>query len=250
MSIAAHAIVAADLRSRQHRLLIRALTLDLDDTLWAVAPAIERAERAVHAYLEQHCPRTAQAFPIPRMRQLRDQVAREHPQLAHDFTAQRKLSLRAALSASGEALDHVEPAFEAFFAARNQVELYADVASGLHRLAARWPIAALTNGNADLRRIGLAGHFRFSLGAREHGAAKPEPSIFLAACERLQVEPSQVLHIGDDPHLDVAGAAGAGLRSCWVNRHGARWPDELPPADIEIQDFGQLLQRLEHPSQS
>lgn len=226
-------------------MLIRALTLDLDDTLWAIAPAIERAEQAVQAYLEQHCPRTAERYPIPHMRRLRDQVAEAHPHLAHDFSAQRRISLSTALQHCGDALDHVEPAFEAFYAARNQVELYDDVVLGLPRLSARWPLAALTNGNADLRRIGLDGHFRFSLGAGEHGAAKPEPSIFHAACERLGLAPRDVLHVGDDPWMDVYGATRAGLRSCWVNRHGARWPSELPPPDLEIAHFDQLLRALD-----
>src|SRR5690606_3140498 len=65
---------------------IRALTLDLDDTLWPVWPAIERAEFAVQEWLAEHAPGTARGFPLERMRQLRDAVARDNPGLAHDFT--------------------------------------------------------------------------------------------------------------------------------------------------------------------
>lgn len=224
--------------------VIRALTLDLDDTLWAVGPAIVRAERAQDAYLRRHCPRTAERYPLEAMRALRDAVAAAHPQLAHDYTEQRRITLARAIADCGEDLAHVDGAFEAFYAGRNEVELYADVHEGLPRLAGRFPLAALTNGNADLVRIGLAGHFRFSLGAREHGAAKPAASIFHAACTRLGLAPEHVLHVGDDPWLDIAGAAEAGLPTCWINRHDTPWPAELPPPRWQARDLNELLQHL------
>lgn len=223
---------------------IVALTLDLDDTLWPVAPAIARAEAAQDAYLRQHCPGTALAFPIESMRALRDRIAAEHPQWAHDFTTQRLLTLRHALASSGDSPEHAEAAFEAFYAGRHAVELYAEVPATLALLARHRPLAALTNGNADLARIGLDHHFRFSLGAREHGAAKPDPGIFHAACARLDAPPSRVLHVGDDPWMDVAGAAAAGLRTCWINRHGQPWPATLAAADLNIQSLDQLLPAL------
>ena len=55
----------------------------------------------------------------------------------------------------------------------------------LARLSARLPIAALTNGNADLARIGIDHHFQVFVSAREHGHAKPDAPIFHATCERL-----------------------------------------------------------------
>ncbi len=226
----------------------RALTLDLDDTLWPVWPAIARAEETLHCWLAEHAPRTAERYPPAAMRLLRDQVARDNPQLAHDFSAQRRLSLATAMAACGEDFPtHADRAFEVFFAGRNQVELYPDVAAALTRLAARYPIAALTNGNADLERIGLRQHFAFSLGAREHGAAKPDASIFLAACERLGCAPHEVLHIGDDPELDVLGARRAGLGTAWINRHDVRWPHS-EVADVCVRDLTELADWLDLPS--
>lgn len=237
------AIIAFRIANRAN-LTFRALTLDLDDTLWPVWPAIARAEEALHRWLAAHAPRTAARYPLAKMRALRDQIARDNPLLAHDFSAQRQLSLAIALAACGDDPAQAEPAFEAFFAARNKVELYADVPAALARLSARFPIAALTNGNADLDRIGLQSHFAFTLGAREHGAAKPEASIFLAACERLGCAPHEVLHIGDDPELDVVGACRAGLRTAWINRNAARW--DLPEQpDVAVRDLAQLADWLD-----
>lgn len=227
---------------------VRAITLDLDDTLWPIWPAIARAEAAMHEWLARHAPRCAQRYPVEAMRALRDRVAAENPHLAHDYSAQRRLSLLAALRDSEEDEAHAEAAFEAFHAGRNQVELFPDVPLALGRLASRFPLAALTNGNADLERIGLHVHFRFSLGAREHGRPKPDPSIFLAACERLGCEPHEVLHVGDDAELDVLGARAAGLRTAWINRGTGDWCHSEAP-DVSVRSLSELADWLDlhHP---
>ena len=206
------------------RFAVRAITLDLDDTIWPIAPVILRAENALGAWLREHAPRTAERFPLEAMRALRDEVAAEHPQLSHDFTRQRLIALERMLQAAGDNLALAQPAFDAFFAARCEVEHYDDSLDALDRLAARVPLAALSNGNADLERIGLMHVFAFQLGAREHGAAKPAASIFHAACERLQCPPGEVLHVGDDIEMDVVGAHRAGLRTCWINRIDGNGP--------------------------
>lgn len=130
----------------------------------------------------EHSPATAAMYPVEAMRELRERLYHAHPHLHHDLSALRRLTLHEALHTSGASLDLLEPAYEVFYAARNQVECYPDAIDALARIAARVPVAALSNGNADLERIGLAHHFAFQLGSREHGAAKPEASIFHAAC--------------------------------------------------------------------
>ncbi len=223
-----------------------AISLDLDDTLWPIWPVIERAEQAMHQYLHSHCPRTAQAFPIQAMRALREQVAAEHPYLAHDFTEQRLICLRHALTHSGDDVTHAEPAFEALYSERNRVSFYPDAIDGLQRLAQHWPLAALTNGNADIQRIGIDQHFDHFVAARHVGQAKPHPAIFLHTCQLLGVTPTQLLHIGDDPQLDVLGAAAVGARTCWINRTANPWPVELgAPPDLEFSTLTALADWLE-----
>lgn len=224
---------------------IRAITLDLDDTLWPIWPTIVRAEQALHDWLEQHAPRTAQRYPIMAMRTLRDAIATQRPDIAHDFTTQRRLTLRHALSDSGDDVGLAEPAFEVFITHRNVVDLYPNTADALARLAQRYPVAALTNGNADLSRIGIDQHFVFQLGAREHGVAKPHASIFHAACERLGLMPGEVLHVGDDPELDVLGAQRAGLRCAWINREATAWHGGHADPDYIVRDLDELARRLD-----
>jgi putative hydrolase of the HAD superfamily len=226
---------------------IRALTLDLDDTLWPIGPVMLRAEQRLDAWLRAHCPAVAEAWPVAAMRALRDRVAVENPDLAHDFTGQRLLCLRAAMQPHGYGDGHVEAAFAEFYAARNEVECYSDALPGLERLAARFPLVSLSNGNADLARIGLARFFHFSISSRSFGKAKPAAEIFHAACAGLKLDPGDVLHVGDDPLTDVAGARAAGMRSAWINRNESTWTDATSP-DLIVRDLNELAQTLEnHP---
>ncbi|WP_342316793.1 HAD-IA family hydrolase [Lysobacter sp. FW306-1B-D06B] len=224
---------------------VRAITLDLDDTLWPFAPIGARVERVLHDWLTTHCPRTAQRFPIEAMRELRERIYFERPDLAHDFSLLRKLSLVRAMELAGDDPLHADAAFEAFYDERNRVEFYDDSLDALARLAARVPLAAISNGNADLARVGIGTHFVFQLGAREHGTPKPAASIFHAACERFPLAPADVLHVGDDIEMDVLGAQRAGLRSCWINRTGAHWPHADVRPDLEFTTLAGLADWLD-----
>jgi len=225
---------------------ILALTVDLDDTLWPVAPALERADHAVDAWLRCHHPDVARVWPVRAMRELRARIANERFDLAHDVTAQRQLTLQHAFAACGIATAPVDALWEIYFAARNTVELYPDSLPALQRIAARWPLASLTNGNADLQRIGIRQHFSHHISARDTGAAKPDPQIFLAAAERLGVVPAAILHAGDDPLMDIAGARAAGLRTAWINRCGEPWPAALgPPPELDLPDMTALADWLD-----
>lgn len=231
---------------------IRAITLDLDDTLWPIVPAIVQAERALDEFLRRRAPATASRWPQRKRTALRERVAREHPHLSHDFTTQRQITLRRMFEAAGEDAARidalVDDAFEAYFAARCDVAHYDDTLDALARLSARVPLAAISNGNACLQRTGVDAFFAFGLSAREHGAAKPDPGIFHAACAKLGLPAHAVLHVGDDIAMDVLGAHAAGLATCWLQRHDApvrRWPHAHVVPDLTVPTLTALADWLD-----
>lgn len=219
--------------------MIKAITFDLDDTLWDVWPVVERAERILHDWLGARYPRIAERFTPLELRDMSDEVAAMRPQIAHDRTRLRKDALHLAAARAGYREFDVEAAFSVFFIARNAVEPFPDVRPTLERLARRYALASLSNGNADLRLIGLDELFSFSLNAIGVGAAKPEPPMFELARRRLAARPEQIVHVGDDPDHDVRGAANAGFRAVWLNRGGRDWPGG-PRADAEIGGLAEL----------
>ena len=184
-------------------------------------------------------------YPVEAMRELRVRTFDDNPHLHYDLSALRRLTLTEALRNSGASMALLEPAYEAFYAARNQVEFYPDALAALRRIAARVPVAAVSNGNADLQRIGIGELFAFQLGSREYGAAKPDPGIFHAACDRLGVAPAQVLHVGDHVEMDVAGAMRAGLRGCWINRESHTWIHQELQPDLQFDTLTGLADWLD-----
>ncbi len=69
---------------------------------------------------------------------------------------------------------------------------------------------------------------------------KPEPSIFHLALGRAKARPEDAAHVGDSLVHDVAGAAGAGLTSVWINRGVLDDVGEVRP-DHELADLRELL---------
>jgi putative hydrolase of the HAD superfamily len=218
---------------------IRTITLDLDDTLWAIGPVIARAERLLRDWLGCNYPRVPERFSPDEVLALRRQVVVEYEDRAHDLTFLRREIIRRMGEAAGYAID-VDAAFEVFNAARNELELFADVRPALTSLGERFTLIAVTNGNADLERIGIADLFDGYVSARSAGAAKPSPRIFSAAVEAGGASHAQTLHVGDHPHLDVDAARAVGMRSVWINRVDDAWPGDIVEPDGVIGDLHEL----------
>jgi len=224
---------------------IRAISLDLDDTLWPIWPAIQAAEKALAHWLGDHAPMTSALFANPAARHdVRQQVLREHPELAHDLASIRRLAIRRSLELAGEPPELAVPAFDVFYAARNQVTLYDDALPAPQWLASRYPLVALTNGNADLNRIGLTPFFKACITATGLGVGKPDVRAYTAAAMAAGVPIDQVLHVGDDVQLDVLGAMAAGMQAVWVNRTDQLWANDAQLPHEEIDTLTELCNLL------
>jgi FMN hydrolase / 5-amino-6-(5-phospho-D-ribitylamino)uracil phosphatase len=224
---------------------VRAVAFDLDNTLWDVGPVIARAELRLHEWLNEHCPRIPEQVSVEQMRAARESLAREEPHNAHDFTYLRIASLARHARECGYDEEVAVRAFEVFFAARNDLDLFVDVRPALERLRSKYVLASFSNGNADLARIGLADFFVLSLNARQIGVGKPHPRCFEYLARELRLHPHDILYVGDDPVLDVQAARAAGLKTAWVNRFAQQWPLAIVPADIAVTDCTQLAEALD-----
>ena len=210
------------------------LSFDLDDTLWPVGPVIAAAERTLLSWLRARYPRTVSGHDIESMRALRADVAERFPEHGHDLTFLRHRALKELFRAAGHTESLADEALEVFFSARNRVEFYDDVRPSLIRLHSRYRLFALSNGNADLKRCGIADLFAGHITASAAGAAKPDARMYAALLKMAGVEAARVLHIGDDPLADVVGATQAGMQAVWLNREAREWPEAFarPPRTI------------------
>jgi FMN hydrolase / 5-amino-6-(5-phospho-D-ribitylamino)uracil phosphatase len=217
------------------------LSFDLDDTLWPVEPVMLAAERAMLTWLREEHPVLMQGHSGESMRALRMRVAEQFPRRSHDMTFLRHQALSDLFTQAGHPATYADQAFEVFFAARNRVTLYPDVEASLKRLASRHRLYALSNGNADLERCGIAHLFDGHITAIAAGAAKPDAKIFARLLKESGVSAGEVWHIGDDPHADVVGARQSGMHAIWINRDSKQWPQQFDPPARTISTLSEII---------
>jgi FMN hydrolase / 5-amino-6-(5-phospho-D-ribitylamino)uracil phosphatase len=231
----------------EHR--FRLITLDLDDTLWPCEPVIRAAELAALEWLGGRAPLLVETQDIQTMRAHRVALMAERPEIAHDLCQVRRLSLAILLGDLGYPPDLAEDlareSLSVFMAHRNRLTPFEDVEPVLRRLAARFSLVTITNGNADPEQTALRGIFSHHVTAARAGAAKPDPIVFELALRLAGCTAAECLHIGDEPYLDVEAARALGIEAIWVNRAGRPWPADLAPPVLAVTDFNQLADWLD-----
>jgi putative hydrolase of the HAD superfamily len=93
-----------------------------------------------------------------------------------------------------------------------------------------------------LARYDLLGYFHVISYSDEVGFRKPDARIFSRTLEALAVEPRHALHVGDNPHDDVVGAQGFGMRAAHYAITGQA-PSSR--ADVVVEDLADLPRCLE-----
>jgi HAD superfamily hydrolase (TIGR01509 family) len=91
----------------------------------------------------------------------------------------------------------------------------------LERLRPRYRLAVATNGRVAMQRAkleaaGIAGFFAHVVISDAIGVAKPAEAFFIHLLGMLSCPAAEVLMVGDHPRNDIAGAAGVGMRTCWL----------------------------------
>jgi len=218
--------------------VIEVIGFDLDDTLWAVTPVIIRAEKLLNAWLVETAPDLK--YDVVSMRELRHEILEKQPSLARKITElRRQIIVRALVNSHvAQAEEIADQAIEVFLAARNQVEFFDGALEVLNRLDATHRLGALSNGNADIHRLGLSHLFDFAFSAEDVGAAKPDPALFERALSHTGVDPHRMVYVGDDPLLDVDAAKQVGLKTVWLD-HGKK-PVGISQPDITIFNIREL----------
>ncbi len=220
--------------------MIKVLSFDLDDTLWPCFPTIMRAEKLLHRWLSLNVPVIAESYDLYQLRDKRYALINTYPELAYDLTQLRIKSFEQLAEEFGLTDDWIIPAFEIFYAARQQVTLFDDVEPVLDELNKNFCLVSLTNGNADTVKTGVDHWFDFALNAASVGKLKSEPDIYWHAQKLANIDALQMVHIGDDPINDVSGAKSAGVFAIWLNREQKQWTLESCEPDAVINSLHEL----------
>ncbi|HET9655766.1 MAG TPA: HAD family hydrolase [Kineosporiaceae bacterium] len=219
--------------------VVRAVLLDVDDTLVDTRASFRAAVRHVQAtWLPQLDPSRSQEL-------LAHWVGdpgghfRAYTRGECDFPTQRRRraeDLHATFG--GPVLDDAayqawvqgyDAAFRAAYAA------CPDATGLLDRVeAAGLFLGAVTNAGADFQRekltvVGLLHRLPVLVTIDDLGRGKPDPEVFALACRRLGVPPGECAYIGDELDVDARGARDAGLVGIWLDRHRTgHTPQDVP----------------------
>ncbi len=101
------------------------------------------------------------------------------------------------------------------FAEAGVWELYPEVPGVLEKLQPGFHLAVVSNFDGRLRfileHLGISKYFVHVFVSSELGADKPDPEIYRRALRLMNLKPSEVLHVGDDPKRDWEAATATGL---------------------------------------
>lgn len=221
----------------------KAISFDLDDTLYDNHPIIKKAEHDFLVYLKKTYPELSE-LDTRQWGLYKNHLVREFPELVEDVSLWRLEILKRIMTIYGipeyQSIEYAQRAFDEFLRLRSDFSVPAESITLLEKLAKHYPLIAITNGNVDAKQIGLQNNFQFILKAGGQFKAKPATDLFIEAARRLNIEVSDILHIGDHLISDVFGAQNSGAQALWLNENkqslnGAR----LLPT-VEITQLNQL----------
>jgi len=224
--------------------MIKCLTFDLDDTLWDIRPVIKNMDLKLYQWLDINAPRFTDQYTLDYFAQLKQHVVDNFPKIAHSVTDVRLKGLEISLQQVGyeqqQALDIAQQAFQVALAARQEVTFFEHVQNSLQTLKSQgYLMGAITNGNADIHRVGLSEYFDFQFNAHDAGVEKPDPIIYQKMLEHTKLKAEQVIHIGDNPIADVQGAQQLGMATIWVNVIAQTWSHQFQ-ADEQVNCISDL----------
>lgn len=148
----------------------------------------------------------------------------------------RRLFDHCSIPLSQEHIERVYPCYAAAYQSHKRA--VPGAVPLLHALAGRVKLGIITNHYSaaeqyeKLDEYHLRPLFDTIVISAEAGCAKPDKKIFTLALERLDVDASEAVMIGDSWSSDIEGATGAGIRAVWLNRFGDPCPDATKALQI------------------
>jgi len=223
----------------------KAISFDLDDTLYDNHPIITKAEADFFTYLTTTYPKLTE-LTEKKWHLYKNLMVKETPSLRHDVSLWRKEILKRVMVVYGmtmlDAIKHSELAFQEFLRLRSDFSVPQKSIDLLKQLSLHYPVVAITNGNVNVKQIGLHDSFEFILKAGDGFNSKPHVDLFQQAALKLDIAMSDILHIGDHLITDVYGAQNNNAQAVWFNPNGKNSLDgaKLLPV-VEIADIQDLL---------
>lgn len=223
---------------------IKTICFDLDNTLWNLGSVIQEADSTIYQWLQENHSKVTDELSPKKIQEIKQFTFENSPDLQHRISLLRITSLKKTFMMCGYSEDDAQQAsldaFEIFLDARHNVTFFDDTLTTLEKLLPHFQLASATNGNADIKKLGLEKYFSFAISAEHLNASKPAPKIFQEIIDQAGVAAEQIVYVGDQPVDDVWGAQQLGIKTIWMNSTKTVWPGG-PQADKEITELKQLV---------
>ena len=219
---------------------ITTISFDVDGTLWDFEGLTRRALREVLKELARIDPGAARRLDVERMVAIRNETHDRLLGRVTDLDAVREESMREALREAGRPDDALGSHLaKVYFQHRDKLRtLFPDVRPALESLAPDYRLGLLSNGNSRAAALGIGDLVSFEVFSQDHGGVeKPDPGLFEIALREAGCEPHELLHVGDSPESDVAGALNADVEPVLLDRDGMREGDG---ATLRIRSLAEL----------
>ena len=162
-------------------------------------------------------------------------------------TPYRQIGQRAVSQVLGRArIEHTGEEVEWLVSRIEVLRPFPDVLAALERLAGRYRLAVLSNGDRDMLANAMP-HVGFEfdqvISVEEAGYFKPHHRTYERAAEILGVEISSVMHVANHP-FDCIGAKAAGMRTAFIDRRRRPYGDSPYQPDLVVADFAALASEM------
>ena len=223
---------------------INLITFDLDDTFWDIRSTIINAENNSRKWAEDKIGKKIEWGTFEDFMKIRSELVKKDPSLEYDLGMLRKKTIahhtKKFFKETKDLNEFIEDAYFFFLEERHKVTFYDDVIAVLEELSAEYKLGVLTNGNADVNKLGIGHLFDFSISSMDVKSNKPGRAHFVKAHELSQVDFKNTLHVGDHPVNDIVGARELGINTMWFNLNNLNWEiDESPP--IQFNKWSQFI---------
>ncbi len=226
----------------------KAISFDLDDTLYSNYPIMMATDEKMVAYFAEHLPINTQGdYNYQFWFVFRSQALKKNYELVHDVGELRLQSYYLGIHSLGfsdeVAMNMAKQALSYFVQQRSNFAVPKSIHQLLSKLKQHWPIIAISNGNVDTKAIGIEHYFDAIFHAGFHKdkdlKQKPDADMFNHACQQFDLQPEELLHVGDCGENDVLGAIRFGCQTAWVSTYDVGRPLTLLP-NIELTDVLEL----------
>ena len=229
-----------------------AISFDLDDTLYSNHPIMLATDTRMIAYFKSTfsdygLDSRLYSFDFSFWWPFRQQVIAQSPALMHDISLLREKSYYLGALSLGltriEAQSVADSALDYFVEQRSNFTLPQHTHDFLSHLKSKVPLVAITNGNVDTDKIGIAQYFSAHFNASTDNKLKPNRDMFDKACAALEIRQNQLLHVGECGKNDVFGAINAGCQTAWLNPYKVGKPLKVLPT-LALDNIEQLTKIL------